>query len=171
MDCFVCNAVLEHVENPQLCVYEMFRTLVPGGQIWVEVPFIQFYHPHPNDYYRWTSKGLEMLMKDFQRLGGGVGVLSSHEVHKIASHTMEVNQEKIYNRSLDLIKNWFEEYDSTVKKPRIYSTTYFWGEKNTEIPVPKGEYMEWCKNDYESRHMIPYTSNQKLTRNLILKVK
>ncbi len=169
VDCYVCNAVLEHVEDPQLCVYEMFRTLVPGGQIWVDVPFMQFYHPHPQDNYRWTSEGLKILLEDFRILGGGVGVLFSHEVGKIASYTTGVNKMQISTHALSSIKDWFQKYDSSTKHPRLYSTCYAWGEKKEEVQNIKRDYMEWRKLCYYERAKIPYDLSLRLGCEDILK--
>ncbi len=67
-----CNAILEHVGDPARAVQELRRVLVPHGQIWVEVPFHQPYHPHPHDYWRASPEGLEMWMRGFRCLRSGV---------------------------------------------------------------------------------------------------
>ncbi len=61
IDCVVSNAVLEHVTNPEAFIKEAYRVLKPGGTIISGVPFIQGFHASPNDYYRWTDKGLEYM--------------------------------------------------------------------------------------------------------------
>lgn len=86
-DLIVCNAVLEHVEDPFGCARELYRICKPGGKIWCEVPFVQPYHPHKNwkledglfyqthdlkddenhggDYWRFTPQGMMQLMNKF----------------------------------------------------------------------------------------------------------
>jgi len=71
-DLIVCNAVLEHVISPQLAIEEMSRVLKPGGEIWIEVPLNQPYHPCPDDYWRVTIKGLEVWMKNFEKISSGI---------------------------------------------------------------------------------------------------
>ena len=58
-----CDAVLEHVRCPKKVVVEMYRVLKKGGHVFVVTPFIHKYHEHPNDFYRWTSSGLEELFE------------------------------------------------------------------------------------------------------------
>jgi SAM-dependent methyltransferase len=67
-DAVVCNAILEHVDDPQKALSELFRVLRPGGKIWVEVPLNQPYHPSPQDYWRITPDGLRILMRAFEEI-------------------------------------------------------------------------------------------------------
>lgn len=71
-DVVVCNAVLEHVEDPLRAISELRRVLRKGGRIWVEVPFNQPYHPSPNDYWRVTPDGMRLWMKDFTEISSGL---------------------------------------------------------------------------------------------------
>ena len=68
LDGIICNAVLEHIENPFKAVSEMYRVLKLGGACFVYVPFLYYYHAQPGyykDYWRYTKDALEMLFKDF----------------------------------------------------------------------------------------------------------
>ena len=67
-DAIVCIAVLEHVEEPQKAVREMYRVLKPGGYCYIYAPFLYYYHPmkgYYNDFYRFTKDGLEYMTRDF----------------------------------------------------------------------------------------------------------
>lgn len=74
VDSIVCQAVLEHVKDPQKVVSEMMRVLKEKGAIYVEVPFLQGFHADPHDYQRYTQEGLKVLFKDFNVLDIGVSV-------------------------------------------------------------------------------------------------
>lgn len=87
-DLITCNAILEHVQDPFACAREMLRIAKVGAEIWVEVPFVQPYHPrkdytlecgylddrigggnnadHGGDYWRFTPQGLVQLLKGFK---------------------------------------------------------------------------------------------------------
>lgn len=68
LDAITCIAVLEHVKNPFKAVEEMHRVLKPGGQCFVYVPFLYYYHPmkgYYDDYWRFTNDGLDELFKEF----------------------------------------------------------------------------------------------------------
>jgi SAM-dependent methyltransferase len=67
VDAILCNAVLEHVCNPQAAIAEMFRVLRPGGQAMVGVPFIYPFHDRA-DYFRFSDQALESLFSQFDRV-------------------------------------------------------------------------------------------------------
>lgn len=60
----LCDAVLEHVSDPQTVVGELYRVLKPGGCLHVGVPFIYPYHDAV-DYYRFSETGLRHLFRGF----------------------------------------------------------------------------------------------------------
>lgn len=130
VDCYVCNAVLEHVFEPQLAIFEMYRTLKVGGHIWIEIPFNQFYHAHPHDFRRWTVQGLAQELYRFKEGGKGVSNYAIPEVRKIAKAMMaESSVKNIPEASLVAIEEAIHEYSQSTKLLRLYSACYFWGEK------------------------------------------
>ena len=60
----VLQAVLEHVRSADLTLRELNRVLRPDGSLFVEVPFMQGYHPSPADYRRYTEQGLRAELAD-----------------------------------------------------------------------------------------------------------
>jgi SAM-dependent methyltransferase len=71
-DGVVVQAVLEHVVDPYRCVEEIFRTLRPGGLVYVEMPFLQPVHAR-HDYTRFTHLGLRRLFARFDEIESGSG--------------------------------------------------------------------------------------------------
>ena len=61
-DVVICNAVLEHVPDPTICVAEFYRVLRKGGILYLCVPFMQPEHADPHDYQRYTRQGLARLV-------------------------------------------------------------------------------------------------------------
>lgn len=64
VDLVICTQVLEHCSDPWRAVREMHRVLRPGGHAVISVPHVWFYHPHPQDNWRFTQEGLLRLMSD-----------------------------------------------------------------------------------------------------------
>jgi len=78
-DLVICCHVLEHTRRPNQAARNIERILKPGGMAYVATPWSQAYHAAPDDYWRFSVRGL-MLM--FERLdivssfysGGDVGL-------------------------------------------------------------------------------------------------
>ncbi|HXU34441.1 MAG TPA: methyltransferase domain-containing protein [Thermoanaerobaculia bacterium] len=66
VDAIHCEAVLEHLERPDLAVAEMVRVLRPGGEAFAATPFLQAFHAYPNHFQNFTSEGHRRL---FARAG------------------------------------------------------------------------------------------------------
>jgi SAM-dependent methyltransferase len=73
VDGIINTGVLEHVEFPEQMVKEIFRILKPGHEVYIEVPFMQPYHPDPIDFHRYSLSALEKLLGDFEVINKGVG--------------------------------------------------------------------------------------------------
>jgi SAM-dependent methyltransferase len=56
-----CDAVLEHVRDPQRVMSEIRRVLAPGGYLHLVTPFCHPYHAYPNDFRRFSIEGLKEL--------------------------------------------------------------------------------------------------------------
>ncbi len=76
-DAVVSTQVLEHVAAPRAVLGELNRVLVPGGWLWLTVPFVGELHEEPFDYYRYTPYALSHLLEeagfgevDVQPIGG-----------------------------------------------------------------------------------------------------
>ncbi len=80
-DRVACNGILEHIPRPWVALAELRRVLRPGGEIWVELPFNQAYHAHPNDFWRVTPSGLRVWMEDFDELSCGLFLVDSCSIH------------------------------------------------------------------------------------------
>ena len=70
-DVVVCWSVLEHVPDPLESIAEMTRVMKPGGEIWVQLPFLFPYHESPRDFWRVTPDGLRIWMKDYEEIACG----------------------------------------------------------------------------------------------------
>ena len=46
--------VLEHVENKDVLIKSIYKSLKKGGRLELFVPFMYRFHGDPNDYYRFT---------------------------------------------------------------------------------------------------------------------
>ena len=61
VDAIYCEAVLEHLSDPDQAVREMHRVLKPGGQVFAVTPFLQAYHGYPSHFQNFTITGHQQL--------------------------------------------------------------------------------------------------------------
>ncbi|MDP4022914.1 methyltransferase domain-containing protein [Methylobacterium sp. NEAU 140] len=59
-----CFAVLEHTRQPWVVVQEMRRMLKPGGQVFIDWPFLQPVHGYPSHFFNATREGLTSVFED-----------------------------------------------------------------------------------------------------------
>ncbi|MCL5778447.1 class I SAM-dependent methyltransferase [Limibaculum sp. FT325] len=59
----VCAHLLEHVRDPFTAARNIASLLAPGGRVFVQVPWVQAFHAFPDDYWRISLSGLEVLFE------------------------------------------------------------------------------------------------------------
>lgn len=67
-DVVICCSVLEHTPKPWLMAENITRLVMPGGWLYISVPWVQRYHKYPDDYFRFSPAGIQALFPDFSFL-------------------------------------------------------------------------------------------------------
>lgn len=62
VDAVICTQTLEHVNEPDILLREIFRVLTPGGRLYLTAPFGTPMHQPPYDFLRFSYYGLEHLL-------------------------------------------------------------------------------------------------------------
>ncbi|HXG29188.1 MAG TPA: class I SAM-dependent methyltransferase [Nevskiales bacterium] len=62
-DLVLSTQVLEHVDDPSVYLEECRRILRPGGRLLLTTHGLMFYHPYPQDLWRWTADGLRLAVQ------------------------------------------------------------------------------------------------------------
>lgn len=60
----ICTQVLEHTRDPREVLREVHRIMREGATLLVGTPFMWPVNEPPNDYYRFTRYGIELMLKD-----------------------------------------------------------------------------------------------------------
>lgn len=60
-DSALCTEVIEHVQDPQAVVNEIYRVLRPGGHLILASGWLAPYHAEPKDYWRFSVEGYQVL--------------------------------------------------------------------------------------------------------------
>lgn len=58
-----CMSVLEHTKRPWLVTTNLERLLLPGGTLYLTMPFIWREHAYPSDYWRCSIAGIRSLFR------------------------------------------------------------------------------------------------------------
>ena len=90
-DLVLSNQVLEHVDTPSGYLQEALRILKPGGSLLISTHGYWFYHPTPNDYWRWTSAGLRKTIE-----AEGFNISSFHGILGLPASGLQLFQDGIY---------------------------------------------------------------------------
>src|SRR4051812_23780794 len=98
-DIILSNQVLEHVDTPSGYLKEALRILKPGGTIILTTHGYWFYHPTPNDYWRWTSAGLRKTVEM-----EGFKITSFHGIMGLAASGIQLFQDAICNKLPKFLK-------------------------------------------------------------------
>ena len=64
-DIVIFCEVLEHLRSPCQAIDNIFMGLKPGGRLILSVPFGLPLHDRPNDFFRFTRYGLELVLTKF----------------------------------------------------------------------------------------------------------
>ena len=57
----ICCSVLEHTPQPWAMAANITRLLRPGGLLYLSVPWVWRYHAYPDDYFRFSPRGVQAL--------------------------------------------------------------------------------------------------------------
>jgi len=93
-DIILSNQVLEHVDSPSGYLQESFRLLKPGGTAIFTTHGYWYYHPTPNDYWRWTSAGLRKIIEK-----EGFEITSFYGIMGLAPSGVQLFQDAIINKA------------------------------------------------------------------------
>lgn len=88
IDTILCTFVLEHLEDPQNAIKEIYRILKPGGYVILSAPLFWHLHEEPRDFYRYTQYGIKHLLS--------TACLEVVEVKPLAGFIVTFAQELVY---------------------------------------------------------------------------
>ena len=92
-DVVLSTQVLEHVDDPRAYLAEAYRVLKPGGLLLLSTHGIWWYHPHPQDLWRWTGAGLQRLIET-----SGFEPIERRGVMNLAATGVYLFQDGMYGR-------------------------------------------------------------------------
>jgi len=61
----ICCSVLEHVRRPWVFAEHLTTVVRAGGALYMSVPWVWRYHAYPDDYFRFSWRGVMELFPEF----------------------------------------------------------------------------------------------------------
>lgn len=130
-DTVLCNQALEHVEDPDKTISEMYRVLKTGGHAIATVPFLFPEHKDPTDFRRYTRDGLAQafVRQGFSTVeckgyGGLAGVLA--EFVRMATRNPYKPKRNIFLRKGGHLLSTFFQFLESRSKDQISETSIFY---------------------------------------------
>jgi len=102
------SSVLEHVRDPWRVVAECERILKPGGLVFIGMPFMFPFHADPDDFWRVSHRGIDLLCGRFEKIKSGfnrgpASCMTHLNVHFLAL-LFSFNSKLVYGILVDLFK-------------------------------------------------------------------
>lgn len=93
-DLVVCSHVLEHAVDPGKAARHIQELLRPGGIAYVATPWSQAFHATPDDYWRFSVRGLMLLFDKLEIVGtfysgGDVGLDVAYRIERDGKPELE----------------------------------------------------------------------------------
>ncbi|MDC1416908.1 class I SAM-dependent methyltransferase [Flavobacteriaceae bacterium] len=146
-DFVLIQAVLEHVENPNKVVSEIYRILNDQGLVYAETPFLQHVHEGAYDFTRYTVLGHRMLFKKFEKIDiGYIGGLGQSLLWSIEFYTKSLFRSKLAGKLFKLMFFWLRLLEAII--PDSYNDdgacgSFFYGIKDLNNPKkPLNKYLD-----------------------------
>ncbi|MCB1789646.1 MAG: class I SAM-dependent methyltransferase [Gammaproteobacteria bacterium] len=89
----ICCSVLEHVRKPWVMADNIASLVREGGMAYISVPWVWRYHAYPDDYFRFSWRGVEELFPgfDWQHIYYSTNI--PDEFYEITPETTRIDKE------------------------------------------------------------------------------
>ncbi len=136
----ICTQTLEHVTDPLRVLRELYRTLAPGGALWLSAPLFYEEHEVPYDFFRYTRFGLSHLL---QQCGFRVVSLEPLEGYfGTLSYQLDLACQSLPLRHNDSLGKWAVWPLLLFLRPLFYVLSLLFGRLDVSWKVNAG----LCKN-------------------------
>lgn len=100
----ICCSVMEHVRRPWVFAENLARLIRPGGRIYVSVPWVWRFHAYPDDYFRFSWRGVAELFPGFDWDGLEYSTTVPGEFIPIGANTMQTDDSLALRRHVGWVR-------------------------------------------------------------------
>jgi len=136
-------SVLHHCRKPWIVVQELHRILKPGGIIYANIPFMFPFHVDPDDYWRVSHHGVDVLFEQFDKIESGYNLSPASSMTELLVHfnalLFSFGSRTLYGINVDVFRwlfFWIKYLDAVLARHPvahvIHTGTYFLGRKSAQ---------------------------------------
>ncbi len=89
----ICCSVLEHVKRPWVMAENITNLIRPDGWLYVSVPWVWRFHAYPDDYFRFSYRGLKELFPDYEWQQMYYSTYIRYEFYEINEQNQNIDDE------------------------------------------------------------------------------
>jgi SAM-dependent methyltransferase len=82
----ICAHLLEHLRAPWIAAPTIEALLAPGGLLFIQAPWVQAYHPFPEDYWRFSFAGVAAQFPGVEFVDMFYSGESSDVIYRVLRH-------------------------------------------------------------------------------------
>lgn len=139
-DCVLAISMLHHCRKPWRVVEELHRILKPGGVVYANIPFVFPFHTDPDDYWRVSFHGVDVLFESFEKIESGYNRGPASCMAELLPHfgglLFSFGSKTLYGINVDVLRwgvSWIKYLDIVLAKHPsahvMHTGTYFLGRK------------------------------------------
>ncbi len=120
----ICSHLLEHVTNPFDAASNISELLEPGGVVFIQVPWVQAFHAFPDDFWRISFSGLQLLFRDLEPFDALYSGGSSDVCYRLLSNGKPALNKSALEREADIFQLMMDQQTNTNVLRHVNSAAY-----------------------------------------------
>ena len=120
----ICSHLLEHVTNPFQAARNISDLLEPGGVAFIQVPWVQAFHAFPDDFWRISFSGLQVLFDELEPVDAMYSGGSSDVCYRLLRGGKPALDKEALQHEADIFQIMLDQQSNIGLLKRLNSAAY-----------------------------------------------